>query len=377
MKRTTGFYKQQEDFKYFIPYYLPPKNPPFQMSSTLIELYAQAMQKLAVVNEVAKKIPNTERFMKAYIIKEANLSSKIEGVHTTTVQVYEQALQGERVSKEAQMVLNYTLALNTALNKIKVKEENAFSTSEVLLEAHKVLMQFSSNASPGNYRKMTVRLGSFYPPPAEKIMELMKNLDEFIHNDEPEIPYLVRVGLAHAQFETIHPFIDGNGRIGRLLILLMLMKNNLLSLPILYPSYAFKKYQMEYYRRLTNTRMTGDFEGWITFFLNSIIESCDETYRTIEKIELLEKKITNIIQTDAVFQKSKENALEFLEILFRNPVISVNQLKNISEKSYNTADLFIKKFIHLNFLIELKDKEGKYNKHYAFMPYIDILDEEE
>ncbi len=238
-------------------------------------------------------------------------------------------------------------------------------------------MQFSIKASPGQYRKITVRLGSFYPPPAEKIIQFMESLSEFIQTNKKDLPDLITIGLIHAQFETIHPFIDGNGRIGRLLILLLLIENNLLSLPILYPSYSFKKYQMEYYRRLTNTRTTGDFEGWIVYFLQCMIESCDETYRTFEKIELLERKIKNTIQEDLVFQKSKESAFEFLEILFQNPVISVNVLKNMSKKSYNTANLFIKKFMHLGLLTELKDKQGKYNKHYAFMPYINILDEDE
>ena len=375
MKRITGHYEQQDDLKYFIPLPLPPQNPAFNMDHSLIELYATATQKLGIINEVGKKIPNIDRFIKAYVIKEARLSSKIEGVHTTTIQVYEQAMGGEKLNKETQMVLNYTLALNTALNKLQ--DNKTFKVSDVLLEAHKVLMQFSPQSSPGQFRKITVRLGSFYPPPAEKITDLMEELTQFINKGSEDSPNLIQIGLVHAQFETIHPFVDGNGRLGRLLILLMLMQNNLLTLPILYPSYAFKKYQMEYYRRLTNTRTTGDFEGWITYFLHSIVESCDETYRTIEKIELLEKKIKAIIQEDIVFQKSKENALEFLEILFQNPVTSVNQLKINSEKSYNTADLFIKKFIHLGLLTELKDKEGKYNKHYAFMPYIDILDEDE
>lgn len=372
-KRKTGYHEQHFDIKHFIPYPLPPQDPPFQMDDNLIELYAKATQKLGILNEVAKKIPNTERFIKAYVIKESRLSSQIEGVHTTTVQVYEQVLSGESISKETQMVLNYTIALNMALERLK----NDDPILEILLEAHKILMQFSYKASPGNYRKLTVRLGSFYPPPAEKIAELMADLSQFIVKNVQGIADLIQTGLVHAQFETIHPFVDGNGRIGRLLILLMLIKKNLLSLPILYPSYSFKKYQMEYYRRLTNTRMTGDLEGWIHFYLNSIIESCDETCRTIKKIEDLEKKIKDVIQNETFFQKSKKNAMEFLEILFRNPVISVNQLKDISKKSYNTADLFIKKFIQLGFLNELKDKKGVYNKHYAFMPYINILDEDD
>lgn len=196
-------------------------------------------------------------------------------------------------------------------------------------------------------------------------MEIFINADDTIHP-------LVKAGLAHVQFETIHPFLDGNGRIGRLLIVLMLLKDELLSEAIIYPSYAFKKHHMAYYIALDNVRLKGDFEGWIRFYLQCLIESAQDAWQRAKDIELLEKNLNKTIMDSPLFIKTREDARHLLSILFQYPVISITDAAGRLNKTYNSTGALIDKFCELGILIQ--PLEQKRNRIFLFQSYLEALE---
>lgn len=369
--RITGEYEKLGDVNFFIPYALPPKDPSFVMSAEMIHLYGEAMHSLGRLNEMAHRIPDIERFIKAYVMKEALLSSEIEGIETTITEVFTTPLFSNKPNKETQLVLNYTQALDVAYQMIAV--EKLPIVSRVILATHQTLMSSGEGdrASPGEYRKQSVRVGNLIPPPAPKVPILITDLEKYI-NANQDLPPLIKTGLVHVQFETIHPFLDGNGRIGRLLIVLMLIESGLLSVPILYPSFYFKKHHMEYYQRLEAVRKEGDFEGWITYYLNAIKESSDHAYLRAKEIEALEAKIKAQIGQDPLFQKMRATALQALDVLFRSPIITVRALSEGIAKAYNTADHLIQQFIKAGVLCEAEEKRR--GQCYRFEAYLHLLE---
>lgn len=374
MNRITGTYEKLGPIKYFTPYPLPPHNPPFVMNEEIIALYGAAMRQLGQLNEITGRLPNEKRLIKAYVIKEALLSSAIEGIHTTLLDVFTQPIMGSKPSKETQLVLNYTKALTVACTMIK--DDNLPIASRVILKAHKELMHLDDEdkATPGHYRKQAVRVGNLIPAQAQKIPVLMGDLARFINTDN-SLPALIKAGLAHVQFETIHPFLDGNGRIGRLLIVLMLINSKLLSTPIIYPSYYFKKYRYEYYIHLDRVRTHGDFEGWIKYYLTAIEQSSYDAYQRAKEIELLDQTIKHIISTDKIFNKIQKTAEQALSILFEFPLINATQLSIHINKSYNTANNLIKQFISGGILVSVESQQ-KRNKLYQFKQYLNLLEKE-
>lgn len=233
--RKSGYYKKLGSIEYFIPYALPPKDPSLLIDSEMLSLYGQAIEQLSKLNEASTRIPDIKRpvrrsffkdkyltkffsvggFVKAYVIKEALLSSSIEGIHTTLTDVFSQNINIKK-DKNTELVINYTKSLDYALSMIR--KQKMPIVERVILNNHKILMQgsYSEKANPGEYRKQAVKVGSLVPPPANLIPELMAELETYI-NINTSLPILIKAGLVHVQFETIHPFLDGNGRIGRLL----------------------------------------------------------------------------------------------------------------------------------------------------------------
>ncbi len=373
-QRQTGNYQKLGELDYFIPNPLPPHNPPFDFSAELIELYGQTMQALGHLNEMADRLPNIERFIKAYCLKEALLSSAIEGIHTTMVDVFTSevsaASSGSKNSKQTQLVLNYNKALDAAL---ELTQKRGFPiVSRVILAAHKALMTGGDGekANPGSYRKQPVKVGKLTPPPANKIEALIADLEKFINNDK-SLPALIKAGLAHVQFETIHPFLDGNGRIGRLLIVLMLLEEKVIHAPILYPSTYFKKHHAKYYQKLDAVRAEGDFEGWISFYLKAIKESAKDAHKKAREIEKLEEQLSKKITTSKDSSLPENQANQVLVTLFQFPVISVTELQKSLDVSYNTANAIIQKLVKLE-ILKLETKQ-KRNKLFRFDSYLDLL----
>ena len=371
--RETGFFQNIGELNYFIPYPLPPTNPPLELNPEIMMLYGEASFSLGQLNEMAKRLPDLKRFIKAYVIKEALLSSAIEGIHTTFIDVLSQPMTEVKPNKDTQLVLNYTKSIDVSLKMIK--EDGLPIVSRVILAAHKTLMSVGEGdkASPGQFRKQSVRVGSLVPPPAPEIPELMAELEKYI-NDNSGLPPLIKAGLVHLQFETIHPFLDGNGRIGRLLIVLMLIESGLLEAPILYPSYYFKKHHMEYYQRLDSVRTKGDFEGWITYYLRAIRDSGLDAHRRAKEIEHLEAELKALIDSDSRFTKSRETANAVLNIFFQSPIATINEISERTSRSYNTANNIVVQFMNLGLVSE--NSEQKRNKTYRLEPYLKLLEKE-
>jgi len=372
--RETGIYQVMDKLRYFIPYSLPPMNPPLTLTPEMMSLYGEASFALGKLNEMSLKLPDPKRFIKAYVIKEALLSSAIEGIHTTLIDVFTYPLGESKPSKDTQLVLNYTQALDVALKMIQ--GDGLPLVSRVILQAHEALLSGGDGdkANPGSYRKQTVRVGELVPPPAPEIPRLMSELERYINEPTEDLPVLIRGGLAHVQFETIHPFLDGNGRIGRLLIVLMLIEGGSLDMPILYPSYYFKKHHAEYYRRLDLVRTQGDFEGWISYYLQAIKESALDAYARAKEIEELEQRLKDLIQTEQRFLKTKDTATLVLAGLFTQPVTGISEMSEAVGKSYNTVSAIFKLFLEVGLISE--STSLKRNKLYRFDPYLAVLEKE-
>ncbi|MFA5999078.1 MAG: Fic family protein [Candidatus Babeliales bacterium] len=371
--RKTGTYQNLGSTTYFIPDFLPPSNPPLQLTPEILDLYSKTLLALGKLNEIGQRVPNVQRFIKAYIIKEALLSSSIENIHTTMLDVFTQSFEPSKTSKQTQLVINYNKALQVALEMLQ--QQNVPLVSKVFLAAHQTLMQAGGGdqANPGSYRKQSVRVGNLVPPSAPHIPDLIANLERFI-NEPSDIPPLIKAGLAHVQFETIHPFLDGNGRIGRLLITLMLIQDDVLQTPILYPSYYFKQRQHEYYQLLDRVRTHGDFEGWTLFYLQAIHNSATDAYVRAKDIENLHQTLIEEISKQNDLVKIEETALKALQYLFVSPVTNISQLALSINKSYNTTQKIITLLQQANVVQEMTSQ--KRNKLYKFQPYLEILEKQ-
>jgi Fic family protein len=371
--RKTGRYENINGKQCFIPEALPPKNPVLALDPQATIIYGEAMLHLGKLSGVAERLPDIHRFLKAYVIKEALLSSEIEGIQTTILDVFTQPLLDSKPTKEIQLVLNYVEAVTSAVGMIH--KEGLPISSRVVRKSHELLMNGEGDHSnPGQYRTQMVKVGTLIPTPPMQIHELMSELEHFINIDET-IPPLIKAGLAHVQFETIHPFFDGNGRIGRLLIVLMLIQDKLLSSPILYPSYYFKKHRSEYYQHLDRVRTDGDFEGWIVFYLTGIRDSSIDAVRRIDDIEQLRKQLLKkVLDNNRVSDKQLQTRMRALQILFSFPVINIGELEQQLDVSYNTAHQIIKEFITHGILVE--ENEQKRYRMYKFKQYLDILEKD-
>jgi Fic family protein len=371
--RDIGTYQTLGDLRYFIPHPLPPSHPPLELNSEIMSLYGEASFTLGQLNEMSQRLRDPSRFIKAYVIKEALLSSALEGIHTTLIDVFTRSLGESKPNKNTQLVLNYTESMDAALEMIK--NQGVPIVSRVILKAHKALMSAGEGdrASPGAYRKQSVRVGDHVPPPAPEVPTLMSELEKYI-NEPSDLPPLIKAGLAHVQFETIHPFLDGNGRIGRLLIVLMLIDSGLLESPILYPSYYFKKHHSEYYLRLDRVRSHGDFEGWILYYLRAIRDSAIDAHSRAKDIEALGQNLQDLIQNDPKFTRMRESAAMTLDILFSHPIVGVSEIGEGIGKAYNTVHNIIKQFVELGLVSE--NIVHKRNKLYRFEPYLALLEKE-
>jgi Fic family protein len=372
--RETGKYETLGNITFFIPKPLPPHDPTLDLDTETMALYGDAMLHLGKLNEMAQRVPNVERFIRAYVNKEALLSSSIENVNTTLLDVFTQPLLDTIPDKNTQLVLNYTTALYETL--AVIKKNNLPIVSRVILNAHKELMTDGEGdkTNPGQYRRQTVKVGNLVPPPPNKIQELMSELEKFINTDD-SLPPLIKAGLAHVQFETIHPFLDGNGRIGRMLIVLMLVESGILSEPIIYPSYYFKKQHFDYYKFLNGVETKGDFESWIKFYLGVIKESSIDAFKRAHEIEELEQQIIRTITEDKTFgDATRETMRRAIPVIFNYPVISTTKLSSELDVSYNTAGKIIENLVTLEILV--KQTQQKRGKLFRFKPYFTILERE-
>ncbi|MEK7654638.1 MAG: Fic/DOC family N-terminal domain-containing protein [Pseudomonadota bacterium] len=348
--RDSGFYQGQ----HFIPHPLPPTNPDLIMTNQIIENYGKAMHMLGSVNELLRRLPNKERFLKAYLIKEAMLSSEIEGIYTTTTELF---MDAPPASKETQLVQNYINALNAGIQMIR--DDQYPIVSRVLNHTHACLLK--EHPFAGVLRTQQVRVGHLLPAPCQDLPQLMRDLEIFINDDKTILP-LIKAGLAHVQFETIHPYFDGNGRIGRLLILLILIKEGLLDEPLIYISYFFKKNHHQYYEKLDSVRQKGDFEGWIVFYLEAIYAAAKDACVRAKAIETLEESLKHVVD------------VSILTILFDIPTFTITQLSAKFGKSYSATKTIVDSLIAKKIVAQATQSQR--NRYFVFTAYLEILEQD-
>lgn len=343
-------------YKAYNPNPLPPI-PSLDMDGELISLLTGAHNLLGKLDVTSQLIPNVDLFLGAYVRKEALLSSQIEGTQATLEDILNADVETS-VNLEVDDVVNYVNALNYAINRM----DTLPICNRLLCETHDVLLQHvrGQEKNPGEFRRSqnwiggansTIQSARYVPPTVEHMQEAMSDLEKFINDYDMDI--LIKTALVHYQFETIHPFLDGNGRIGRMLIILMLINEKILSRPVLYMSLFLKTNRIEYYDRLSDVRTKGNYEQWAKFFLTGIIETCKDSLQMIGKINDLmltdEKKLSNEKKsTQHVFQYLKQHPIiniphsaKALGIAYNTVASAINKLKNLgilSEKTYKARD---------------------------------------
>lgn len=368
--------RQIEGYRAFNPSPLPPV-PPLNIDSELNGLLADATLAIGRLDGAIQILPNPDLLVLMYIRKEAVLSSQIEGTQSSLSDVLaaEANIHDPRRPKDVSEVINYVNAMNFGLNRL---DELPVSV-RLIRELHERLLQNirGRNKTPGEIRTSqnwigpegcTLRDALYVPPPPSDVSQCLSDLERYIHATGTN-HNLIRIGLVHAQFETIHPFLDGNGRIGRLMITLLLCECGLLQKPLLYISYYFKKNRQQYYDRLQATRDNGDFENWIKFFLRGITEVSGEAARTAAKIVALRETHRNLIQENLAGRGN--NAMRVLEGLYQHPFTNVNSVAEMLGVTYPAANGLVAELTKLDILRETTGQQR--NRLYAYPSYLDLF----
>lgn len=375
-QRAGRYIQQATGYKAFIPAPLPPE-PDIEFDGELRTLLSQADRDIARLDAIAALLPNPDLFVAMYVRHEAVLSSQIEGTQSTLEDVLAfeaQAAAQHDSPKDVEEVVNYVRAMNHGLKRLA---ELPLSL-RLLREIHGELMRNvrGGEKSPGEFRTSqnwigpsgsTLPTASFVPPPPHELMNALGALESFLHEGKTTVPLLVRCGLAHAQFETIHPFLDGNGRVGRLLITLMLCEEGALSRPLLYLSVFLKAHRAEYYDRLTAIRQNGHWEPWLKFFLRGVSQTARAATRTAHDIVALREA-----HRTALLKNPK--ALKLLDSLFQQPMVSPNHIAAIVGCTHPTAVKLARDLEARGWLREVTGYER--NRLYRYQPYLDLFHRE-
>lgn len=360
-------------YKSFVPAPLPPA-PPLALSGEALNLLVKANARLAVLETLANRIPNVDLFVSMYVRKEALMSSQIEGTQATLEDIFDPQLETNTNLNVADVV-NYVKATSYAVKRL----ETLPLCNRLIRETHAVLMQGvrGQEKNPGEFRRSqnwiggqgsTLKNARYIPPSPDDMEEAMSALEKYINEEESELDVLVQAALIHYQFETIHPFLDGNGRIGRLLITLFLLEKKALSTPALYISYYLKRYRIEYYDRMTEVRRSGNYEQWVSFFLQAVLESADDAIETIDKLSALHDKNTAII---SAMGRAAKNTMLVFEELEANPIIEIRKTAEAIGVTYSTAANAVKRLENAG-IIQQKAENGR-NRTYLYTEYLDIL----
>ncbi len=339
-------------------------------------LLSRADIALGRLDGVADSLPKdiVDFFILMYVRKEATLSSQIEGTQATFVDVLkaEARIEDSETHKDVDEVLNYISAMNYGLERLKTIPLSL----RIIKEIHKQLLHGVRGEwkTPGAFRTSQNWIGGadlqaakFIPPPHHGVMPLMSNIEEYMH-DNSLTPMLIKIGLIHAQFETIHPFLDGNGRIGRLLITFYLCQQGVLRKQLLYLSAFFKEHRQDYYEKLNNFRKSDDIENWLKFFMEGIIETSQKSVETARKIIKLRDDHLNKV---AGMGKSAERGIKLLNALYRTPILRIKDVERIVSLSNPNALLLVERFVKLGILKELTGQ--KRNRVFAYQDYINLF----
>ena len=361
--RAGRYVQQPSGYRAFYPASLPP-DPAVEWDDINLNALLEAQTSLARLDGITQFLPNPDLLVFMYIRAEAVLSSQIEGTQASLDDVLqaEANLQNPDVPNDVDEIINYIAALNYGLQRL----ESLPISLRLIRELHDVLMRDTrgSQRDPGEFRRSqnwigptgsTLKNARYIPPPIPEMTNALDNLEKFIYNDQINIPPLVRIGLIHAQFETIHPFLDGNGRLGRLLITFLMYHYNLLRVPLLYLSYHFKLNRNEYYDRLQAVRERGDWEGWLRFFLEGVRFVADESALKARAVfELREADRQRISQH---LGRRTAKALALHEHLLQQPYVTTKQVEKITNQAYSNANNLIAALVEQDILEPLAGRE--------------------
>jgi Fic family protein len=368
----SGNWVSQFQYKSFRPS-LVNRNWIFDDSDILLAL-EEANRLLGELNAYSRLIPDIDFFIKMHVVKEATESSRIEGTKT---EFDEALMEEEEIDPEKRddwkEVNNYTLAMNFSIAEL----DRLPLSIRLLKDTHKILLSGSrgQNKLPGEIRSSQNWIGGsslkdafFIPPHQDEVASLLSDLELFWHNEEIKVPELIKAAIGHYQFETIHPFLDGNGRIGRLLITLYLMERKLLHKPVLYLSDFFSKNKGAYYDALTVVRQSNDIRHWLLFFLNGVIETAKHSRETFEEIVQLRVKCDGkVIEAG----KRATNARKLIHYMYSRPILDINQMATVLEMSHQASSSMARTLEELDLIKEITGY--KRNKYYEFSPYLKIF----
>ena len=376
MNTRAGTYRSNMSgemaYQSFIPTPLPP-NPPIEMDRELTVVLVGAHRQLTLLEHLAKRIPNVDLFVSMYVRKEALMSSQIEGTQATLEDVFDPTID-ENANRDVADVINYIKATEFALRRM----EELPLCNRLLRETHAVLMQGirGQEKNPGEFRESqnwigaagsTIKTARYIPPMVADMQIALSDLEKY-WNSNDELDVLIQTALIHYQFETIHPFLDGNGRIGRLLITLFLMEQKELSTPALYISYILKKNRIEYYDRMSEVRRTGNYEQWVRFFLEAVRDSAADAVETIDLLTELNQRNEKKIES---LGRSSKTAMILLHYLEANPIIEVRKTAAALGVTFNTVSKAIENLIQLGILKQ--NSQAERNRTFSYEQYLDIL----
>lgn len=376
MNDRAGYWKTnlsgEMAYQSFVPSPLPP-TPPIEISEDILEQLIKANSQLAILESVATRIPNVDLFVSMYVRKEALMSSQIEGTQATLEDVLDPLIE-DNTNRNVADVVNYIKATEYAIRRL----HELPLCNRLLKETHAILMEGvrGQEKNPGEFRcsqnwiggkGSTLRNAKYIPPSPDDMTEAMSDLEKYINADD-RLDGLIRAALIHYQFETIHPFLDGNGRIGRLLITLFLMEKKILTTPALYISYFLKKNRVEYYDRMTEVRSKGNYEQWVKFFLQALAESAKDAIAAIDELTALHDKNVDLV---AGMGRASKNAMLVFRYLEANPIIEIGKTAEALGITFGTASNVVERLSSAGILEQTTT--GRRNRTFAYKDYLAIL----
>lgn len=376
--RAGAYVQQPAGYRAFIPAPLPPA-PTVQLSGDLQRYLSEADRALGRLDGSIYTLPNPDLFVYMYVRKEAVLSSQIEGTQSSLQDLLaSEAAVGLSTARDIDEVVNYVRAMNYGLARLR---ELPIST-RLVREIHEELLRGlrGSHLAPGELRRTqnwigpagsSIATATFVPPPPEEVPAALGALETFLHQED-DLPLLVKIGLAHAQFETIHPFLDGNGRVGRLLITFLLCERGALHKPVLYLSHYFKRHRQEYYDRLQAVRESGDWEGWLQFFLRGVAEVSTQAAETARRILLLREEHRSLIAEN--LGRAAGNGHRILQYLYEHPIVTAKQVQALLGTTFAAANQIVHRLVRSGILSEITGHAR--HRRFRYDPYVMLFDDD-
>jgi len=376
-QRAGRYVAQPQGYRAFVPAPLPPQ-PPVQLHGELQALLSQADQALGRLDGSIQTLPDPDLFVFMYVRKEAVLSSQIEGTQSSLQDVLaaEARIRSPERPRDVDEVINYVTAMNHGLDRLQTLPISV----RLIREIHARLLEGvrGSQMQPGELRTSqnwigpagcTLNEATFVPPPHRDVPNALGALEGFVHSPS-ELPVLIQIGLIHAQFETIHPFLDGNGRVGRLLITFLLCQRGILKQPVLYLSHFFRQHRGEYYDRLQAVRDGGDWEGWLAFFLRGAAAVSSEAAATVRRILTLREEHRTLVTEH--LGRAAADGHRVLGHLYRRPFLTVADVPSITGTNYPAANRLVSRLVRIGVLEEITG--SRRNRAFRYGPYLEALE---